>query len=314
MFDLPVIVYLFLGGTGAGALVLLGIAEFADALWVLRCARGTGSRCLRLAGGGLPAEWYCRSWGACSAFLALGILCLLFDLGRPDRVGLLLARPALSPISVGAFALGASLMLAAFFALLEWSGTSLRPAAVLALSVAGVATGLVSATYTGVLLQGMASVALWHTPLLPALFALSSLSCGAAVLFACVAFSQRDTVLAALRDRILRVDAVLVALEAVCLAALVCAGLAGAPSREAARQLVAGELAPVFWGGVVALAIVAPAVLGRCITRENHPAQLLRIAGCALAGGLALRWCMVTAGLYDASRSADALVSIMLGA
>ena len=314
MFDLPVIVYLFLGGTGAGALVLLGIAEFADALWVLRCARDTGSRCLRLVGGGLSAEWCRRSWGVCSALLALGILCLLFDLGRPDRVVFLLARPALSPISVGAFALGVSLVLAALFALLEWRGAPLRPAAVLALSGVGVATGLVSATYTGVLLQGMASVALWHTPLLPALFALSSLSCGAAILFACVAFSQRDAMLAVLRDRILRVDAVLVVLEAACLAALVCAGLAGTSSREAARQLAAGELAPVFWGGVVALAIVAPAVLGRCITRENHPAQPLRIAGCALAGGLALRWCMVTAGLYDSSRSADALVSIMLGA
>ena len=302
MFDLPVIVYLFLGGTGAGALVLLGIAEFADALWVLRCARDTGSRCLRLVGGGLSAEWCRRSWGVCSALLALGILCLLFDLGRPDRVVFLLARPALSPISVGAFALGVSLVLAALFALLEWRGAPLRPAAVLALSGVGVATGLVSATYTGVLLQGMASVALW------------SLSCGAAILFACVAFSQRDAMLAVLRDRILRVDAVLVVLEAACLAALVCAGLAGTSSREAARQLAAGELAPVFWGGVVALAIVAPAVLGRCITRENHPAQLLRIAGCALAGGFALRWCVVTAGLYDASRSADALVSIMLGA
>ena len=313
MFDLPIIVYLFLGGTGAGSLVLLGVAEFVDVLRALRCARNTGSGAL-LASGGLPAEWCRRSWGACSALLALGILCLLFDLGRPDRVEFLLTRPTLSSISVGAFALGASLVLAVCFALFEWLGTPLRPAVVLVLSGVGVAAGLVSATYTGALLQGMASVTLWRTPLLPVLFALSSLSCGAAVLCACIAFSQRDSALVSLCDRILRVDAVLVVLEAACLAAFVSTGLAGTSSGEAAWQLVVGDLSPVFWGGVVALAIVAPVVLGRCLTRENHPAQLLRIAGCALVGGFALRWCVVTVGLYDASRSADALVAIVLGA
>lgn len=56
MFDPPVIVYLFLGGTGAGALVLLGIAEFADALRALRRARSTGGGRPPQTVGGLPAE------------------------------------------------------------------------------------------------------------------------------------------------------------------------------------------------------------------------------------------------------------------
>ena len=51
----------------------------------------------------------------------------------------------------------------------------------------------------------------------------------------------------------------------------------------------------------------------RLLTHNNHHSQLLWIAGFVLAGGCALRFCLVQAGLYDVTQVPGALFGLSMG-
>ena len=224
VFNVLTTSYLFLGGTGAGALAVL---------CVLECARVLRWRALAM-----PEEFFARAWPVCAVTLATGMLCLLADLGRPDRLLGLLSSPTPSAMAAGSFALVAALACAAAFSLGALLDTVRLPrAAVLALAAAGALSAAVTATYTGVLLQSLASVLLWRTPLVP-------------------------------------------------------------------------ELAPVFWGVLAVCGLAVPLVLERFLTHGNSRTQLLWIAALLLAGGFALRWCIVGAGAYDVTQMPEALYGL----
>ena len=137
----------------------------------------------------------------------------------------------------------------------------------------------------------------WQTPLLPAVFVLSSLSCGLALALGVAAFVEaRRPFMRPLAAWLARADGALIVLEAACLAADPRVGLCGRARAPAAAALATGDLAPVFWGGVAAAGLVAPFVMERLLTHGNHRSQLLWIAAFVLVGGLALRFCLVQAG------------------
>ena len=145
VFNVLTTSYLFLGGTGAGALAVL---------CVLECARVLRWRALAM-----PEEFFARAWPVCAVTLATGMLCLLADLGRPDRLLGLLSSPTPSAMAAGSFALVAALACAAAFSLGALLDTVRLPrAAVLALAAAGALSAAVTATYTGVLLQSLLSL------------------------------------------------------------------------------------------------------------------------------------------------------------
>lgn len=302
MFDSLVIGYLFLGGAGGGALAVLGAFEGARTLG-LRCPE-------------LPDELFARAWPVCAAALATGIVCIAADLGRPDRLLALVASPRPTPLTVGAYALVAGLACAAAFsALALFDGPASRaPRPVrLALAAASLAAGCVTAAYTGVLLQGLASVLFWQTPLLPVAFMLSSLSCGVAVVFLAAAFVETRRPFVHLVAWLARIDGVLIAAEAGVLAAYEAWAFAGEGTHAAAVALVAGDLAPAFLGGVALAGLAVPFAMERLLTHNNHHSQLLWIAACVLVGGLALRACFVQAGLYDMTQMPQALYGLSLG-
>ncbi len=98
-----VVLYLFLGGAGAGAL-------FVAAVWSLLFHRTVTrtfeqSRAFRALAGRL----YLVGFG----LLALSVFCLLIDLGSPHRFFLLFLRPTASLLSVGSFVLLATLLASA---------------------------------------------------------------------------------------------------------------------------------------------------------------------------------------------------------
>ena len=98
-----VIGYLFLGGAGAGLLALLGLSELAWQIPALPCLR-------------FSPELRRLAWVACAACLAFAAAMLAVDLGRFERMLYLFALPTASPLTIGAFALAASLVLAICFA------------------------------------------------------------------------------------------------------------------------------------------------------------------------------------------------------
>lgn len=299
MFNMLTICYLFLGGTGAGALAVLSVLE---------CARALRWRALAM-----PEEFFARAWPVCAVALAVGILCLLADLGRPDRLLLLIASPTPTAMALGSFALVAALGCAVAFSAAALLDTVRPPrAAVAVLAAIGTVAAAVVAVYTGVLLEGLASVLLWQTPLVVLLFALSSASCGVAVAFLAASFVETRHPYRGPLVWLARVDGGIVIVEAVCLAAFVTLALAGEGTAAGARALAFGELAPVFWGVLAVCGLAVPLVLERFLTHGNSRTQLLWIATLLLVGGFALRWCVVGAGAYDVTQASEALYGLSM--
>ena len=111
MFGTFAVLYLFCGGTGAGAIAVCSLADLA---WA-RQPFGTGTY---TQGPSVRPEARIVDSGSRRglALLVLGIACLLLDLGRLDRVLMLFLNPQPTFITVGAFALAALALLGGFLA------------------------------------------------------------------------------------------------------------------------------------------------------------------------------------------------------
>lgn len=308
MFNALTTGYLFLGGTGAGLTAALAALELANPRW-----RRPDAPIGRMAGAlALPGALYARAWPACVVVLVVGVLCLMADVGRPDRLLALFATPTLTPMAAGAWALAAALALAAAFSAASLLDGWEPPGALMrVLALVGVAAGLVAAAYTGVLLSSLASVAAYRTPLLPTVFTLSSVSCGLACVFAAVVFVESRYAYVRALGALSSADTLVVALEALALAAYAAWLFTADATRAAADALVTGDLAPLFWGGLVAVGLAVPLVLERFLTHGNARTQLLWAASCLLVGGLALRLIAVGLAAYDVTQMPELMFGLV---
>lgn len=247
------------------------------------------------------------------AVLALGVLCLVVDLGRPDHLLALVFSPKLSVMTIGAYALGVALLVAAAFAVAaNFDGLDFTPTVVYVLSTVGIVAGLASTLYTGVLLSGLASILFWQTWLLPLVFTLSSLSGGIALVFLSAAFvNVRQSIVRPLVN-LARVDGALIVVELALLMAYVAWGMADEGTTASARSLIAGDLAGLFWGGVVTIGLILPFVMERFIVYGNRSSQLMWVAAAVLLGSFLLRVCIVGAGTYDATQISLASYGLLL--
>ncbi len=328
MFDETIVAYLFLGGTGAGAVLVLSVLELVGIVrshttthTAAFAPAQTGSQrqfATRMDGMGLlrrkqdspsamPFDAFSRCWPLALVVLCLGVLCLLVDLGRVDRVIELFFSPHASALTVGAYALTVTIVVAGVMSAISLFDLIRLPEVVVIITtVIGVAAGAVTMVYTGILLQSLPSVLFWQTWLLPAVFTCSSLSCGIAVVLVGAAFSNSRQVFDRTLHALTCADSIVIVVEAVCIAAyLVWALLAGEGTANAARAFISGDLAPLFWGGLVALGLVLPFVLERFVAHGNFHTQLLWIAVCVLVGGLLVRVLFTGAAAYDVTQTAD---------
>lgn len=298
--------YLFLGGAGAGACLVL----CAMGLFVPRAAAfsSAGAR-ERLRPSAAHRALFGPGFAAALVALLGGVVCLAADAGSIDRVVLLFVHPAWSHLAVGAWALAACLALAAALGL-AWAGAgSWSVAAFRAICAVGAVVALAVAVYTGLLLQSIGAVPLWSSPALPVLFVLSSASCGIALVLGAAQLSGAAGKFGVVMRRLAAADAAVVVAEALAAVALVLgaqggAGFsAGTPSAAAATaavaELMTGELAWLFWGGFAAAGLAAPLVLDVLLARGRRPMPGLALAAaaCVLVGGLIMRYCIVEAGM-----------------
>lgn len=349
MFNMLTTCYLFLGGAGAGALVVLSALECANVkrrfgivpdraamVGFGQPARriGAPSGLSQVDGGGsadrspwrttvvrvknaftLPDEAFARSWPLCAAAIGIGMLCLLVDLGRPDRLANLLFSPELSAVTGGAYALVVSLLCAALFAVISLLDVPrIAPVFVVVVALIGIVAGVVAMVYTGVLLLSLSSVLFWQTPLLPMTFVLSSLSCGIALVFLGMSFVETRHPFMRPLAWLARVDGVLVIAEFLCLVAYLAWAFSGSGTQAAAHALIAGDLRWLFWCGLVVGGLAVPFVLERFVTHGNYRTQLLWIAAFLLTGGFVLRFCVVGTAVYDVTQMPEVLYGLaMLG-
>lgn len=286
MFSDLVVGYLFLGGCSAGLLVY---ACVADLMGERAARRSSGGRVGVSSRQDRAVLNRCLSLAACG--MALGILCLIADLGRPDRIGALLLSPSFSAISIGAYALGLALACSAALGLVGALDLAVPSAVRRLVEGFGCVFGVVTAAYTGVLLAQMgSSVALWNAALAP-LFFFSSLSVGCAC-FEVVGYVEGGGVAQASRAS-LWTAAVVAFLEAVSVAAWI--GIAVATG---ASPLLAGffgtEEGACLLLCFCVLGLAVPLVLEVLRAARSQVLTISLIAPVlTIAGAFCLRYCLV---------------------
>lgn len=285
-----VVLYLFLGGCGAGVLMTASVWSLA-----LYRADGRPSRqscaCVALIG---------KLYLVAFLVLALASLCLLLDLGRPQRFLLLFLRPTPSLLSVGSFVLLATLVAVGCLAATHFGGTARRTCR--AQRVLEVLCVLLSATlmvYTGLYMAWMEAVPLWNNPALPVLLASSSASSGLAIVFLVVPFARDWTLLGDWADVLRRIHIAVLLLETLALVVFV---VLAVTNPFACRDLAA-LMRPEGYGAWLAVGFCGSGLLiplatevARGVTRTAAP--LLASEVLCVVSGLILRFCLVLAGSH----------------
>ncbi|MEP7191912.1 MAG: NrfD/PsrC family molybdoenzyme membrane anchor subunit [Actinomycetota bacterium] len=285
--------YLFLGGLGAGATLTSLVASRAGSRFAAIERAGA-----TLAG---PA-------------VAFGTALLVIDLGMGRREPWRLVYLYLnwqSPMTWGTWILTLFIPIALLHALavtgplvsrFERYVGPIRRVCTRARSplklVAGV-LAMSTAIYTGVLLSVPSSFPLLNSLLLPVLFLVSALSTGlsAAVLGGYLLARRGGVVLDLYQWS--RVHVGLLVVELAALLAWLGVGSASPAGGDSVQLLVSGDLAPIFWIGLVLVGLVGPVLAFIVETALHERGDRLALAGEAgvLAGGLALRYLVLLAAV-----------------
>lgn len=287
-----VALYLFLGGLVAGQMVLASFLHLARARAFGRAVAAADLTSLPLLGAGMLFLWLdlanrwnvwrfyttvqwtsVMSWGSWILLLAMGLLALRMLSRVPDWRG----RRPLKRL----WALGDRLART----VLRFD----RPLAALTLLV-GLAVGL----YTGLLLSTIAARPLWNSAVLPFLFLTSGVGSGTAFM---MLFLRADE-----QARLLPFSIIVAVLELALIAGYMASLALGTRAMQRASALLfAGNYALLFWGMVVVLGLLVPIVLEALEWRRRHvPGVTPQTSpALALAGGAALRFVVVSAGLLS---------------
>lgn len=290
MFDESIVWYLFLGGTGAGALSVLAAA---DLLFALQSARPAQPYIAWTTS--LSRTFFSRGFVIASLLLGLGALCLLTDLGHPDRFFYVIVHPTASVLTFGSYALSGAVLCAVFLCAVALFNLGRTPPLLLRFAeVLAIALGLSTMAYTGIFLANIGFVPLWGNPLLPVLFTFSSLSCGTVCVLACALFEPPEKKVVLVRV-LARADTVAIALEVASLAVYLIVGILAHPGSQGVAYLVSGDAACLFWVGFVCIGVVLPLAFDGAYTRMDATALPALAIPLVLVGGFILRYCMVNA-------------------
>lgn len=313
MFGELVVVYLFLGGAGAGAVAVACLADLArvrEPFGTSAYAQGPAVEpCARLV-----------DYGFAMGFTALfaATVCLVFDLGRADRVLSLFLNPYPTVMTVGSYALAALLAVSAALALVRLMYVpEVRRWMVVAAEWFALAAAVVVMVYTGVLLATMGGVPFWESWVLPPLFAASSAACGLAIFILPSAVMDRDIRLGRFVKRLIWADIAIIAVEAAFTAAFLFQ-TSNDPNPGAAAgyfELMGGRQAALWWFGFVVCGMALPlsADIATVAMRSHSRKVVLAAAVLVLAGGLCMRSALVDAGDHRAMTLGDPAVEYLEG-
>ena len=285
--------YLFLGGLGAGATLTSLVASRA------------GSRFASIERAGATLAGPVLIFGTALLVVDLGI-------GRREPLRLVyLFLNAQSPMTWGVWILTLFIPIALLHALAVTGGFAPRleryvapvrrvcTRAAIGLKVAAGVLASATAIYTGLLLSVPPTFPLLNSRLLPVLFLVSALSTGlsAAVLGGYVLARRRGMALDL--HQWSRIHIALLVVELVVLLAWLRVGSASPAGADSVRLLISGDLAPIFWIGVVLAGLVGPVLAFVFESTPRGQSSRVALAGEAgvLAGGLALRYLVLLAAV-----------------
>ena len=149
------------------------------------------------------------------------------------------------------------------------------------------------------------SVVAFGTWLVPALFCLSSLSCGVAVAFGVASLVDSRVPFGAALRCLSRMDRAAIVAEIVALALFAAFLLSDTRTEAGGRVLLVGDEAIMFWVVLVLVGLVAPFILECRYLGGDRRTKGLWIACCLLLGGVALRICVTGLAAFDVSQSPE---------
>jgi formate-dependent nitrite reductase membrane component NrfD len=289
VFSPSIALYLFLAGAGSGAYTMATVFDF-----VKRPSNNPGEgEYHNIAQGGFYLG---------PLIVLLGSLFLIFDLGTPQAAVLIITNPHPTLLTTGTWFIILFCLTAAASVFIRSNSGFSTPRFLGALC--GALSALLAVcimVYTGILFSSLSALPLLNTPAVVLLLIISSLSTGSAVISIYGFLNQRKkSVLYSMRS-IPRMDLLLIVLE---MLALLAVYLLSTNSGSAAQQITAqisanllifGRLAPLFWAGVVGVGLLIPAIILMLALRNVRPTMLAVSALGLLAGGLALRLCLLMA-------------------
>lgn len=248
-----IVIYLFLGGLGAGA-------------YLTSYAAGKGwlghSPALQRVG------YYISG-----PIVAFGTLLLVFDLGQGLKKPWLLIGLIMNPRSVmtwGVYILATFIVVAllvAFFVLKKKDAPKI-------LVNIGAVLALATCAYTGLLVAVVKAIPFWNTYLMPVLFVVSALSTGLSITMLVAHILEKG--LEADEQKVTKTHLWLVGTEIVLLTILIglmASGSNGPIAAESAGKLISGSLAISFWVILVGLGLVAPLLVSIYGLKKLSPAQ-----------------------------------------
>lgn len=282
MFGFGVVLYLFLAGLGAGLYL---------SAYVLGLVFNSGSRCprdLNLLNQKIQVV----------VLVCVGVagLFLLSDLGRPERFVLVFKKLGTSILSLGALLLVAFLAAVAVHAPVRPTGRPWMRSASAALGVliAILAVGII--VYTGCFLMQLRAVPFWGSPLVVAIFSLSAISSGLAMYVLLATVSLRRRQLPSMARVALLADHYCLVIELVLLIIFIVMMAGGTDAAaQSCQRLLTGDLSWAFWPAVI-LGLVVPLFAGFARVRTTHFVLMIECL-CVLFGCLALRYCIIEAGV-----------------
>jgi formate-dependent nitrite reductase membrane component NrfD len=263
-WELPIVLYFFLGGIAGGAYFT---AAVADNFGSLR-DRGVARVGYLLS---LPLVAVC------------GLL-LIVDLGVPSRfMNMMFKFKFWDPMSIGAWAVGVFGAFTFVSAVLSFSTTESAAALRRKIGLIGMLFGFFLASYTGVLLSNSAQPFWADARLMGALFLASGASTGMAAV-ALIMFLLGESAGEGWH-KLETADRYSIIFELVLLAAFL--ALLG----SAARPITTGHFGPLFWGGLVGAGLLVPLVLNFLGHRMRPLGAVSAVL--VLVGGFVLRYVIV---------------------
>lgn len=308
MFGELIAWYLFFGGMAGGA-YLVGILIEACTAHACRKAQVVRlSEPVSADGGGCEYECRAATWAHFRARVrrpillvsvlaaAVGSVCLLGDLVRPEQAHILFTRPVFSVLNIGALALAFFLALVAALLLADIKELELPQLVLGTLRVLATVLAAVIIVYTGIYLNSIWTIAPWSSMFLIPLFLFSSLATGLGVPYLVMGVINMNLREFLPQFKVLAwADIVFLIGEMVSLVAMFLQS--GAFSDKSPFMLFfSDELRLPFLLGFVGCGILIPLLLDilQLKTRSIGPWHALILGFVTMAGGYSLRYCVMS--------------------
>jgi formate-dependent nitrite reductase membrane component NrfD len=231
--------------------------------------------------------------------LAFSILCLLWDLGQPERALSLFLRPHFTVLTFGSYALMFEalivllLIAANRFDISAINGT-VRKVFEYLCCVASCAVMI----YTGVFLATNISVPFWNTWTLVALFFFSSLSAGVSLVLLIDYFVKDQTLLLRAARPLQKAHVSFLLLELLSLAGFVAIAYLNPLASKSIALLQQPDMFAVAIIGVVGMGILVPLFL-ESYNLKTKPYRTIPVSDViCLLGGLCLRYVIIQCGVH----------------